>query len=258
MIKLLKELYKYNGLSLSNTPKLKTKLKTIRMAFSSYSIDLPLRTDLDYFDASIAYQGLLNKQAFETVFQDQWVQLSDLWSHLSYQEKNKLIQIPLTEVKNQLPYFSSESGKVIWIPFFNELLNTLYHSDLAIFELEQYYKLFKNFSSNREDRHHYGFLPFKSRFIEITPLFEKEGCFYFYDQDFKSIFRLNSKFEMVRLPLNKEACTLHPLKKDLTDLAKAFHSENWVELAKLCLMSPLIHSKTKILLEKRLKKNENI
>lgn len=258
MIKLLKQLHRSNGIKLSNTLKFKTKLKTMKSSFLSYGIQVLVHNELDYFETSIAYQGLLNKQAFENVFQQQWNQLSDLWNHLSYQEKNKLIQIELTTIKNELPYFIVESGKVIWIPFFNELLNTLYHSDLAIFELEQYFKLFKNFSSTMEVRSFYGFHPYTSRFIDVTPLDVIEDTLYFYDQDFKSIFKLDSQHHLTRLPLNKEACSIHPLKKDLLDLAKAFHSNDWVLLAQMCLNSELIDSKVKVKIGKRLKKHENL
>lgn len=258
MIKLLKLLNRSNGIKLSNASKLKSKIKTIKSAFLAYEIQIPIRTELEYFEASIAYQGLLNKQAFETVFHQQWNQLSDLWSHLSYQEKNKLIQIELTEIKNHHPFFIVESGKVIWIPFFNELLNTLYHSDLAIFELEQYFKLFKKFSTTMESRSFYGFYPYTSRFIDVTPLDVIENTLYFYDQEFKSIFKLDQQNHLTRMPLNKDACSIHPLKKDLMELAKAFHTNDWMQVAKACLDSDLIDSKIKAKIVKRLKKYENL
>jgi hypothetical protein len=47
-------------------------------------------------------------------------------------------------VKNESRFFRF-NDKPIWIAFFDELLNALYHSEIAILELPQYFKLYRQF-----------------------------------------------------------------------------------------------------------------
>lgn len=256
MKQLLKICAKSNRLNLKNQAKLKEKVRTIQSAFKPYQIEFPFKTELDFYLASLHHQGLINKQAFEQVFESQRIALIDIWEHLSYQEKNRLIQIRQNEVKNDLRHFRNSAGKVIWIPFFDELLNGLYHTDLAIFELEQYYRLYKNFKDRRIDVKHYGLEPFRSGYLDISPLIQTDHAFYFYDAQFKSLFALDERFDLIRIPLSKDACQIHPMKKDLLELAQAFDTQDPSLFLGALLESALIDEKCKTKLIKMQKKGK--
>lgn len=254
MIKTLKLLQSSNRLTLTNVPKLKTQLQTILKAFKPFKIEFKCKDEKAFFEACIHYQGLVNKLAFESVFEAQRYALLDIWNHLTYQEKNRLVHIKLNEVKDGLKYFKTQDDKVIWIPFFDRLLNALYHNDLAIFELEQYYRLYRDFKGRRTNIHDYGLLPYQSGFIEVTPLYTRDNAFYFYEQNFKSIFCIVDETLWTRIPLSKSVCQVHPLQKDLLVLCQAHASTREIELAQILVQSPCVDDKCKKKLEKHLSK----
>ncbi len=255
MIKIFKTLQKSNGLTIQHKT-LKSQTNEIVKAFKPFNIDCKVKTELDYFEALIQYQALLNKQKFEKLYEDQRHELFEIWDNMSYQERNRLIQIKLDEVKETCKYFKTSEDKVIWIPFFDTLLNGLYHNDIAIFELQQYFKLYKDFKDRRVSIREYGFLPYSSQFIDVQVILERKDRIYFYYHPLASIFELNSTFELTRIPLDCDACKITPFTKDLLQIINAYRSENVKTFLEACIESSLISEKSKKVLQKRLSKEK--
>lgn len=253
MKNILKYLKKANRIDLKNH-KIKQSILHIEKAFKPFNINFTFKTELDYFEALIAYQALKNKQAFEALYEVERNDLFDLWDNLSYQERNRLIQIKLNVVKEKYPYFKTENKKVIWIAFFDTLLNGLYHNDIAIFELHQYFKLYKDFKDRRISVREYQFLPYLSSYIDVSIIQHQNDVIYFYSFDFASIFELKDTFECNRIPLDKEACRVQPLMKDLLALVNSYRKHDTILFMQDCIQSTLISDKTKKVFKKQLAK----
>lgn len=133
-------------------------------------VSVRVKDTASFFYAYILMVSLTNKEAFETAFERQRKDLSDLWETLSRQEKNLLANTRLDEVKRRLTSMVTSNGEIIWIACFDELLNALYDKRISIFELDQYFKLYTDFKSRMIPIDHYELLPFAQRFIDIEVL----------------------------------------------------------------------------------------
>ncbi len=253
MNKTLKILNKTNKINL-NQRLIKSQIHEVKNSFKPFNIEIKVKTEQDYFEALIQLVGLKNKQTFEKCFETERHDLLDIWDNLSYQERNKLILLKLDVIKESCQYFKTDENKVIWIPFFDSLLNGLYHNDIAILELPQYFKLYKDFKDRRISIRDYVFLPYTSHFIDTNIIQEKADRIYFYSPIFASIFELTNEFKCTRIPLDKDACKVMPFKKDLLALVNAYQSEDLKTFLTTCIDSTLISDKSKKVFQKRLGK----
>lgn len=252
MIKILKILYAYNKISIHENKVKANRKKMIEFA-KDFQIKSKINNELEYFQSKIVHQSLLNKLAFEQVFEDERHALLEMWDNLSYQERNQLINIKLNEIKNAYPFIKTENQKIIWIVFFDELLNSLYHKDIAILELPQYFKLYRQFKDKMINVNVYGLLPYQQKFIDVSVVDSSQDKVWFYSSEFRSLFMLSTDFKLTRISLSKIKTEVHPLKKDLFAIAKAFDDpECFLESL---VNSPLIHEKAKVKLKKILIKS---
>ncbi|NTW95085.1 MAG: hypothetical protein HGB31_00485 [Erysipelotrichaceae bacterium] len=191
------------------------KLKSTKVLIDYYkktvkdnqNINLKIKSELDFFNAAILIESLKNKSLFEEAYERERKELTDLWPTLSYQEKNKLINIKINDVKKRCKMFTSLSGTRIWIAFFDELLNTLYDKEMNIFDLEQYFNLYKNFKSRMISTTQYGIAPFRDEFIDVKLIQSDENRVIFFYDATKSLFLLKTNepiWILKKLCLNKE------------------------------------------------------
>ncbi len=159
-----------------------------KSAKDAQDIKINIKTELDFFNAAIIIESFKNKKLFEETYERERKELTDLWPALSYQEKNKLINLKLDETKNRCRSFQSEKGKKIWIAFFDELLNTLYDKEMNIFDLDQYFNLYKDFKKRMIPTSTYGIYPYRSEFIDIKRIDFSEHQVLFYYDPLKTIY----------------------------------------------------------------------
>jgi len=251
-MKLLKLLEKENGQDYRKNDKTKQTQKTILTSFQAFKISIKFDTELQYFDALVVYQGLLNKHALEQCFEDTRRELFEIWDHISYQERSRLLYLRAVNVMNDLPYIKKGSH-VIFIPFFDQLLNALYHNELAILELPQYFKLYKQFEARMEAIHNYGLDIYDESFIPVKNIIVQDDVRIFYYHPLKSLYKISSTYELTRYPLNKAACQAVPHTKDLVTLAQALINTDEIQQIEACIASNLIGEKTKKNLQNYLK-----
>jgi hypothetical protein len=244
-----KILIKENRLTFKNTPKIKQHVRTMQLNFRAFDIALPITNERQYFEALIMHEGLINKQALEQAFEDARRDLYDMWETLSFQERNRLIALKSMDVKNSLRHVVL-NDEVIFIPFFDRLLNALYHKELAILELPQYFKLYKQFKDRVEPIHTYGFNLFDEKLIPIKNVLVKSNVRVFYYHPFKSLYTIDEDFNLTRYALSKALCQAQPLSSDLKTLAKALLHEDELDRVEALLLSPLIGNQTKKRLQK--------
>lgn len=238
-------LLKANKIDVYKDRSTKQILAQMKQAFALYKLDVKLKTELDFFNALIYHEALSNKLRMEACFEDARRDLFDYWDNLSYQERNRLIGLKNDELKNELRYFKNDKGRYIWIAFFDELLNALYDKELAILELPQYFKLYRNFKERTIPLDHYGLEPFKQAYIEITVLKRFEDSVIFYYANTKSLYHLDASKKLRRFALSKSNGKIVPLKEELEGITKAILTEDRIEAITLLLDSMLIDDKTK-------------
>ncbi len=64
----------------------------------------------------------------------------DYWQTLNYEERKRLVNIDINQAIQHLPYVTKD-GKKIYLPCFNEKINTIYREEMVLFELKQYNRL---------------------------------------------------------------------------------------------------------------------
>lgn len=237
-------LYKGNKIDISSNKPLKKNINLIQTKFAKYKIEKKIKTELDYFLALIELQSLINKEAFEKCFEDNRTALFDYWENLSFQERNRLILIELNKVKNESRYFTYNQ-KPIWIAFFDELLNSLYNNEIAILELPQYFKLYKQFQDRTISVKTYGLQAFREEFIPIIVLIQNDHHLVFYYHLTRSLYYINNDYTLIRYSLCKDLCQIQPLKEDLKPLAFKISSQNEDDILDEFIRSSLVNDKTK-------------
>jgi len=159
---------RYHKQRLHKMPDIKDQHLKINHRLKKEGIVLPCTTAAEVFSMQIWTTSLNNKAILEQTYEKTRNELFDLWDTLDYQQRNKLIQLEIAPVKEQLPSFKNENQATIWICFFDELLNTLYHKETVVFELPQFFKIFSSFKSQCIDPQIYGYKPYQSGFIHAT------------------------------------------------------------------------------------------
>jgi len=207
----------------------------IKTAKQEQNIKLKIKSELDFFNAAIIIESLKNKKMFEETYERERKELTDLWPTLSYQEKNKLINIKINETKKRCKSFSSQKGTRIWIAFFDELLNTLYDKEMNIFDLEQYFNLYKDFKSRMIPITEYGITPFRDEFIDVKVIHSSENRVLFFYDPIKTIFLLSINDHNWKL---KKLCLKKEYNLQIEDYAKL-----------IVLMSAFESNKTSILID---------
>ena len=242
-------LHKGNKIDIYSSKLLKDNLDSIKSSFGKYKIERKLKNELDYFIALIELQSLINKESFEKCFEDSRRELFDYWDNLSFQERNRLILLQTNNVKNESRFFRF-NNKPIWIAFFDDLLNSLYHSEIAILELPQYFKLYKQFQERMISVKEYGLTPFIDEFIPITVLAQNENSLVFYYQLTRSLYYIDQEFNLKRYSLCKDLCQIQPLKDDLRPLVESILTQDIELMLETFLKSELINEKVKKMLTK--------
>lgn len=141
-----------------------------KTAKDSGNFTLTIKTDSDFFMGMIMIESLKNKMAFEKTYERERKELTDLWPTLSYQERNKLINLKIADLKTRCRFFNDASNNPIWIAFFEPLLNALYDHEMNIFDLDQYFNLYTDYKERLIPIETYGVAPYTSRFIDIREL----------------------------------------------------------------------------------------
>jgi len=250
-------LLKGNKIDVYSNKATKDIIDQIKLKFNQYKIERKFKTELDFFIGLIELESLKNKESFEKCFEDARTELFDYWDNLSYQERNRLVLLQTNVLKNNSHFFKF-NNKPIWIAFFDELLNSLYSNEIAILELPQYFKLYRQFSDRLISVKEYGLHPFINEFIPIVNLINNEESIVFYYQLTKSLYYLNRNFVLIRYPLSKEFCQVQPLKDDLKVIANSIITQDESVIIDTFINSLLISEKVKKMLQKfKLKVEKN-
>lgn len=165
----------------------------IKTAAETKNFTISIRTDLDFFNAMIMIESLKNKALFESTYERERKELADLWPTLIYQERNKLINLKIAEAKKRSRSFVSEQGETIWIAFFDQLMNALYDREMNIFDLPQYFILYKEYKKRMVPLSTYGLSAFSASFLDIKVLQQTQNRVIFIYEPLKALYRVTLK-----------------------------------------------------------------
>ena len=193
--------FKENRIELLKEKSIRDQIQQIQDQFKEYGIELPCHHDLDYFNLQILSRGLKNKQVIESEYEALANEMFEIWQDLDYKKRNAFSQGALAEKKEALLWFSAQECR-IFIPFFDELMNTLYDKETAVLQLPQFFKLYKNFKDRMIDPFHYHHLPYEAGFVDVQFLGSRSDGFGFYCRQNHSLYVLDEKKSCTILPLS--------------------------------------------------------
>lgn len=253
MNKLIAILRKANGLTFKNSSEDQAFVKTMKTKFDEYRLPFSVNDDFSYFRTRIFHRGILTKENFEKSFDATRNQLFEMWESLNFQERNRLANLDLEAIKAEAPSMVGQESR-IWIPFFDDLLNSLYDRQIAIFELPQYFKLYRQFADKVLPLEIRGIALWSSGFVDWMNVCQNEKGLVFYYEPLHGLFHLDDQYRLVAFPLSKT-----PRKKatieDLQRMGDAILRNDEVGLIRALLDSDLVDAKTKVRIGEYLKKN---
>ena len=220
----------------------------VKTAKESQNVTLKIKAELDFFNAAILTESFKNKTLFETTYERERKELHDLWPALSYLERNKLINLKITELKKRCRSFKSANGTTIWIAFFDELLNTLYDKEMNIFDLDQYFNLYKDYAKRMIKTETYGIHPYADSFIDIKVLEVSVDQVIFYYDVLKSVYLVKDEKGTLSLKKLGFKADYQFVSDDQELMIKSImdlDSERPIDLTEDLLNSSFINEKTK-------------
>ncbi|TFG82065.1 MAG: hypothetical protein E4G74_03245 [Erysipelotrichales bacterium] len=255
MKKLILILRKANGLTFKATSEDTAYVKAMKAKFEEYRLPFDVRDDFSYFRNRIMYRSIQNKEAFEQSFDRTRNQLFEMWESLNFQERNRLANLELNRVKEGLPCLQLGEDR-IWIPFFDDLLNSLYDHQIAIFELPQYFKLYRQFADKTMRIELRGLALWSAGFVDWINVAQNDTTLVFYYEPMHCLFRLNDAFELMAFPLHKTP-EIKANQENLVAMGEALLINDEIKFIRELLESRLVDAKTKIRIGAYLKRNHN-
>jgi hypothetical protein len=232
-------LKKFHRQQLLKTKEVKQDIQWMKDAFKKEGLLFICQNPPDYFKMQVIKTSLSNKQKLEKAYDEVRNKLIEIWPTIDYQQRNHLMNLELFSLKQTLCKFESQTGVWIMIPFFNELLNSLYHKEMVVFELPQFYKLYKQYAKECVDPHVYGIEPYRVGFSNATFVDAQKDRFVLYVESVKTLYFCNLK-ECIEYPLYEKAKINPSL---LTLLGNCLFESDLDQLMSLCFEHSLISPK---------------
>jgi hypothetical protein len=181
---------------------IKLKIGKMNILFKKYSIKFPIKNELDYYNACLTYQGIVNKEVYEKVYEDNRQDLIELWNTLDRNKRNFFSNKALDEYRKLMPCFYIDK-EIYRMPMLEKLFNRLYEKELAILELPQYFKFKNDFNNQLIDPFNYYFdLPFKNDFIDVDFVYSDRENLALFEKVNNSLFIINKNRSIVSIGLS--------------------------------------------------------
>lgn len=232
-------LQKYHRQKWLKSDKVKRNSCRLKETLTKEGLLFVCNNSADYLKMQVLAKALSNKVRLETAYDEARNRLIEIWPTIDYQQRNHLINLELFSLKESLPRFESETGVMIMIPFFNELLNSLYHKEMVVFELPQFYKLYKQFSKECVDPLIYGIRPYRSGFVDVEFITENHDRFVMYDKSENILFISDLK-TCIEYPLYEKT---RPDESTIKKLGECLIHQDASGFMVLCLQHDLLSVK---------------
>ena len=230
----------------------KDQIKKLEDLNKKYKLGLDLKETLDLLYLQVFEESLKNKISFETEFNKFHQLHDDMWTNMTFNERNLFIHSDMGELKKTMKSFQF-NDKRIYIAFFNELMNVLYDQETAILDLPQFFKLYDDFNEEIITPKIYGLEPMIANMAWPQPIAQKKETLILFDASIQTFFKI-TKESCECYTLFEESKVEHEL---MVNLAKLLLQEDYgsfyAALEANSLMSPRLEKKFKKILKRRAK-----
>ena len=156
----------------------------------------------NYFRLMVVESAIQQKKTFEEGFEKFRNEHFDMWDNLNFNDRNRLFQLDFFQDKENLKRFNFH-GEMIYIPFFDVLMNNLYDRETAILELPQFYKLYENYENQCINIDTYGIAPYVAGMTHAACINFKNETVVLYNDSLKIFYRLNDQLESFPFGIDK-------------------------------------------------------
>lgn len=197
-------LCKYHKQTKVSDAKSQETIKAMKKTCHMFQLPFSASSDKEYYRLEIIMQGIANKQTLESSYDRIRNELIELWDHVDYQQRNALMTLHQSAIKESLTLFITDTEAKIYIPFFDELINTLYGKEMVVFELPQFFKLYKDFKSTMVDVWKYRYLPYQHGFTTLTfvDIDVKKQEFVLFDEALQMLYHVLSDGTWISYPMD--------------------------------------------------------
>jgi hypothetical protein len=221
--------------SLLKEKSIKLKIKKMNILFKKYSIKFPIKNQLDYYNACLTYQGIINKEIYEKVYEDNRQDLIELWNTLDRNKRNFFSNKALDKYRELMPRFYINK-EIFRMPMLEKLFNRLYEKELAILELPQYFKFKNDFNNRLIDPFDYYFdLPFRNHFIDVDFVYADKENLVLFEKINSSLFIINKNRSIVSVGLSNNIKEFEDIEfvksiieKDKSKLVQILNDNNYI------------------------------
>jgi hypothetical protein len=213
---------------------------------NQYDRIFDVNSEVDVIMLDVYHQSTLSKNTIKEAIDVARNKVFDIWPNLDNNQKNHLLQVELKEVFASLPQFVVNDTPIV-VAFFDDLLNALLVKRTAVFELPQFFRLYKNYKESVINPKEYGHQPFEVGFSTCTLVYQQDASMVLFHPTAKIMFEIKEFYIIKRFPL---LLTSSPLLESLKQLAVAM-VENNNDVAKEWLLSHDVLSKAAFKASKR-------
>lgn len=214
-----------------------------------------LNNEFDLLKLAIIDKAVQQKEYFEKAYETCRNELFDMWNHLSFYEKNDLILLEVNKEIDSLSHFIVNETR-IFIPFFNEMLNSLYATETAIFDKKQFFGLYYDFVEMMEPIENYGLLPYANGFTNANLIYSDDKNVILFNEDLNVFYLINENFK--RIPILD---IINIDRIDFDEISQVILNDNETELIEYLIRQQYVsrrlirqYTKEKRKLEKKKKK----
>lgn len=149
-----------------------------------------LKSPNDLFLAEIALNGVKSKLMIEECYNQFVTHNFDTFEYVNYQEKNKMFQVDLGMILDQMVYFKDIVSKTnIYIPYFEPFVNQRYIENYEMLTLKGQHQYLMDYKKDIQNSVTlYGIQPYVSKLSSLYPLGKGDDKVYFYHPEFYTIF----------------------------------------------------------------------
>lgn len=172
----------------------KVESKRMEELFNFDKLPFINKTEFDFYKNQIVYRAIQNKQSIEKAYKEARIKMDDYYDALSYEQKNRLMDYEIkTALKDMISFKYNDQN--IYIPFFDERLNTIYENEMVLFDLKKYADIMLYYDSLMK-KNLYGYVVYDSSFSDLELIHVNEGqCALYCHKRNKLYFLMN--YEMV-------------------------------------------------------------
>lgn len=183
IIKILNKKYKDK---LSKQTFYKEKLDKMSKLLKEYNLPCNPKDEFAFFQTEVVYESIYNKKSLEDSYLDSYVEMHDFWNDLDYKEKKHQVNVDIARRCSHLKSFYKETTQ-IYIPMFDERMNTIYAEEIVMLDLKQYRRFIKDFKDIIKENY-YGILPYQHDFTSAAYIRGNEQRFFLYQPQMNRIY----------------------------------------------------------------------